>query len=504
MISRVSAQIHATRARFRRTVRSAGRVRAAGPALSERCRRMTNSPDQGCQAEKSILLRLSRNSTRSPAIMAAMTRPIETLVIHPGALGDVLQAVPALSALERGGHRLTFAGQPRLGELLQGTGLVLAATSFDTFGLEALFTEAPLPERLTTRLGRFARVVSWFGARAPGYAERLRAQVPEALVAPPVPDDDSPLTVWEHLLDTLAPWSIERPEVLRPLPVPERWRIAARTAFMVLGLDEGRPLLIAHPGAGARWKEAPVSRFAQALPRMIEERRFLAGPENRLLELLRALRIFAEFIRGFRALSFIGPCVTVFGSARFPESHRYYQMAREVGAGLARGGFTVMTGGGPGIMEGANRGAREAGGHSVGCNIELPKEQTPNPYLDRWVTFRHFYVRKVMLVKYSYAFIALPGGFGTLDEITETATLIQTGKIRNFPLVLMGVEFWKPLTDFIHGTLLKEATIDPADADIFMVTDSPEEAVDHVRDVAMKAFGLTYGPRLRRRWYLGE
>jgi uncharacterized protein (TIGR00730 family) len=155
-------------------------------------------------------------------------------------------------------------------------------------------------------------------------------------------------------------------------------------------------------------------------------------------------------------------------------------------------------------MEGANRGAKEVGGHSIGCNIELPKEQNPNPYLDRWVTFRHFYVRKVMLVKYSYAFIALPGGFGTLDEITETATLIQTGKIKNFPLVLMGVEFWKPLTDFLRGTLLKEGTIDPADMDIFLVTDSPGEAVDHVRDFAMKAFGLTYGPRLRRRWYLGE
>ena len=166
-----------------------------------------------------------------------MARPTETLVIHPGALGDVLQAVPAVSALERGGHRLTFAGQPRLGELLQGMGLVLAATSFDAFGLEALFTEAPLPERLTTRLGRFARVVSWFGARAPGYAERLRAQVPEALVAPPVPDDDSPLTVWEHLLDTLAPWSIERPEVLRPLPVPEALEIFREMAQALTALD---------------------------------------------------------------------------------------------------------------------------------------------------------------------------------------------------------------------------------------------------------------------------
>ncbi len=206
-----------------------------------------------------------------PAIIAAMSGPTETLVIHPGALGDVLQAVPALDALERSGHRLTFAGQPRLGELLQGTGLAFASTPFDTFGLEALFAEAPLPERLTARLKRFTRAVSWFGARAPGYAERLRALVPDALVAPAVPDEDSPLTVWQHLLDTLEPWSISRPETFRPLPVPERWRIAARTAFMALGVDEGRPLLIAHPGAGARWKQAPASRFAQALTRMMEE-----------------------------------------------------------------------------------------------------------------------------------------------------------------------------------------------------------------------------------------
>jgi len=235
-----------------------------------------------------------------------------------------------------------------------------------------------------------------------------------------------------------------------------------------------------------------------------EERRFLAGPEPRLIEFLRALRIFAEFIRGFRALHFVGPCVTVFGSARVADQHRYYEMARQVGAGLARAGFTVMTGGGPGIMEGANRGAREAGGRSVGCNIELPKEQKPNPYLDRWVTFRHFYVRKVMLVKYSYAFIALPGGFGTLDEITETATLIQTGKISNFPVVLMGTEFWKPFVDFMRGTLLKEGTIEAADLDHFLVTDSPDEAVDHVRDTATKSFGLAYGPKMKRRWFLGE
>ncbi len=249
---------------------------------------------------------------------------------------------------------------------------------------------------------------------------------------------------------------------------------------------------------------APNRRWWGKISANPEERRFLAGPRPRLVELLHALRILVEFIKGFRALHFVGPCVTVFGSARFPEHHRYYAMAREVGARLARGGFTVMTGGGPGIMEGANRGAKEAGGRSVGCNIELPKEQKPNGYLDRWVTFRHFFVRKVMLVKYSYAFIALPGGLGTLDEITETATLIQTGKISNFPVVLMGVEFWKPLVDFMRGTLVREGTVDPGDMDHVLVTDSPAEATDHVRNVAMKSFGLTYGPRARRRWFFGE
>ncbi len=231
--------------------------------------------------------------------------------------------------------------------------------------------------------------------------------------------------------------------------------------------------------------------------------RFLAGPQSRLRELLRAVTIFFEFIRGFRALHFIGPCVTVFGSARFPETHRYYELARRVGALLARDGFTVMTGGGPGIMEAANRGAKEAGGRSIGCNIELPQEQKPNAYLHEWVTFRHFFVRRVMLVKYSYAYIAMPGGFGTLDEISEAATLVQTHKIAGFPIVLMGVDFWKPLLDFMRGTLVKEGTIDPGDVD-FLVTDSPEEAAAHVRSVGMERFGLTYGPRMKRRWFLGE
>ncbi len=226
---------------------------------------------------------------------------------------------------------------------------------------------------------------------------------------------------------------------------------------------------------------------------------FLRGPQSRGFELARAVRIFFEFIRGFRALHFVGPCVTVFGSARFKEDHPYYALAREVGAQLARAGFTVLTGGGPGIMEAANRGAKEVGGRSIGCNIELPHEQRPNAYLDRWITFRHFFVRKVMLVKYSYAFIALPGGFGTLDEIFETATLIQTEKIQDFPLVLMVADFWRPLMEFIRKDLIRAGTIDPADAERLTVTDSPAEAVQSIRDIAMRRWGLTYGPRMERR-----
>jgi len=213
----------------------------------------------------------------------------------------------------------------------------------------------------------------------------------------------------------------------------------------------------------------------------VEERGFLEGPRTRSNEFFRTIRIMAEFIRGFRRLHFVGPCVTVFGSARFDESSPHYELARDVGRGLARVGFTVMTGGGPGIMEAANRGAKDVGGKSIGCNIKLPMEQEPNPYLDQFIDFRYFFVRKVMLVKYSYGFVILPGGFGTMDEIFETATLIQTGKIDHFPLVLMGREYWQPLLDFIRDRLIANATIDPRDYDLLHVTDSPEEAIDHPR-----------------------
>jgi uncharacterized protein (TIGR00730 family) len=235
------------------------------------------------------------------------------------------------------------------------------------------------------------------------------------------------------------------------------------------------------------------------------EAKLLSGPLSRWAELVRVFRIATEFIRGFRALHFIGPCVSVFGSARFTEEHPYYGLAREVGHRLSDVGFAVMTGGGPGLMEAANRGAKEAGGTSVGCNIALPEEQHPNPYLDKWITFQHFYVRKVMLVKYSYAFVALPGGFGTMDEVFEVATLVQTRKIKEFPIILMGIDYWRPLIDFLETKLLGEGTIAAADIKSITLTDSPEEAVAAIRDAAIDEFGLIYGkPRPKRRWFLFE
>lgn len=235
-----------------------------------------------------------------------------------------------------------------------------------------------------------------------------------------------------------------------------------------------------------------------------EVTKFLQGPQPRGFELARAMQIFCELMRGFRALHFVGPCATVFGSARFTPDHQYYKLARAVGSELARAGFTVMTGGGPGIMEAANRGAKDVGGRSVGCNIQLAHEQAPNPYLDKWITFRHFYVRKLMLVKYSYGFVAMPGGFGTLDEVFETATLIQTGKIANFPLVFVGVDYWAPLMEFFRSRLIAEKTIDAPDYERILVTDSAEEAARHIAGTAIPLFGLTEGARPKRKWFLWE
>ncbi len=219
------------------------------------------------------------------------------------------------------------------------------------------------------------------------------------------------------------------------------------------------------------------------------EREFLSGPHSRLREFLFVLRVAWEFVRGFRKLHFVGPCITVFGSARFKEDHKYYKLAREMGAALADMGFTVMTGGGPGIMEAANRGAKEAGGESIGCNIQLPHEQNPNPYLDVMIEFDYFFVRKFMLIKYSLGFVVMPGGFGTLDELYEAITLMQTNKIRNFPVVLMGREYYEEIIAAAQK-FLKEGTISPHDIDRFLVTDSIEEACAYLKTHVVKRFGL--------------
>ena len=232
-------------------------------------------------------------------------------------------------------------------------------------------------------------------------------------------------------------------------------------------------------------------------------RQYLRGPQSRASELAHATRIFREYARGLRALHFVGPCVTVFGSARLGENDPAYEMSRRTGALLAHAGFAVMTGGGPGLMEAANRGAREAGGYSVGCNIQLPHEQKPNRYLDLSITFRHFFVRKVMLVKYSYGFIALPGGFGTFDELFESLTLIQTGKIADYPVVLLGRDFWQPVVEQLRSNLAARGTIRAEDFNIVNVLDDPEEAVAFVHTVATRRFG--FEPRApRRRAWLGE
>ena len=210
------------------------------------------------------------------------------------------------------------------------------------------------------------------------------------------------------------------------------------------------------------------------------EKHFLSGRRDRGADLESATRIFLEFLRGFEWFDFVGPCVTVFGSARFARSHPYYRMARELGRRLAREGYAVITGGGPGIMEAANRGAKEESGVSLGCNIELPEEQVPNRYMDRFIEFDHFFVRKVMLVKYSSAFVVLPGGYGTLDEMFETLTLVQTGKIERFPIVAMGGEFWRHVHGFVRRAMAGHGTIDIEDLSLITTTDSIDEAISAI------------------------
>lgn len=214
--------------------------------------------------------------------------------------------------------------------------------------------------------------------------------------------------------------------------------------------------------------------------------KFLEGPLSRWQEFTYLLEVCWDMFVGVRNLHFVGPCISFFGSARFSEQNPYYKTTVNLAARISELGFTIMTGGGPGIMEAANRGAKSVGGKSVGCNIKLPMEQAPNKYLDHWVTMDYFFTRKTMLIKYSYAFIVMPGGFGTMDEFFEALTLIQTKKIINFPMVLFGSEYHKNLIQFIND-LAREGAIAPIDKNLILVTDDPDEVVNYIKNnVAIK------------------
>ncbi|MFD0863780.1 TIGR00730 family Rossman fold protein [Sungkyunkwania multivorans] len=233
-----------------------------------------------------------------------------------------------------------------------------------------------------------------------------------------------------------------------------------------------------------------------------EERSFLDGPRNRFKELWFTIKVNYNFIKAFRTLHFIGPCVTVFGSARFDKDNQYYQQAEEVGKALSDLGFTVMTGGGPGIMEAANKGAYMNGGYSVGCNIVLPHEQRANPFLHKWIEIPYFFVRKFLLMKYSYAFVVMPGGIGTLDELFESLTLIQTKMISHFPVILFGKEYHKELYEHIQLMATNES-IDKEDMQLLYITDSVSEMKDHLSEHAVKKFGLVKKP-MKTSWFFGE
>lgn len=227
----------------------------------------------------------------------------------------------------------------------------------------------------------------------------------------------------------------------------------------------------------------------------------LQGPHNRASEFWFLFKVMWEFFKGFRKLHFVGPCISIFGSARFKEDHPYYQKAKEMGCKVSKEGFTVLTGGGPGIMMAANQGAREAGGKSVGVNIDLPFEQHVNPYLDIWVNIRYFFVRKVMLFKYSFGFVIFPGGFGTLDEMFEALTLIQTEKMPYFPVVVIGTEYWKEMVDLVQD-MDRFKTISPEDQSLFLVTDDLDEALNFIQEkVALMPRKKTV---FRKKWWLGE
>jgi uncharacterized protein (TIGR00730 family) len=230
-----------------------------------------------------------------------------------------------------------------------------------------------------------------------------------------------------------------------------------------------------------------------------KEHVYLEGPKSRSYELNFAWRVFHELLKAIRTLHFVGPCITVFGSARFKEDNEYYICAREFGKRIAELGLTTITGGGPGIMEAANRGAFENGGMSVGCNIKLPFEQVNNKYLHKSMIFEYFFTRKTMLIKYSYAFIIMPGGFGTMDEFFETLTLIQTKSMEGFPIVLFGKEFYEELMDVMH-VMATKGTISEEDMNLVLVTDDVKEAMDHISKYIRTNYKIK--PRKRLWWLL--
>lgn len=216
--------------------------------------------------------------------------------------------------------------------------------------------------------------------------------------------------------------------------------------------------------------------------RTTEDERLLESPANLMVakDSWRVFRIMGEFVEGYDELAGLGPAVTIFGSARTPPDHPMYQVCVDTARKLGEAGFAIITGGGPGMMEAANRGAREAGVHSVGCNIELPFEQGTNPYVDTSINFRYFFVRKTMFIKYAQGFVILPGGFGTMDELFESLTLIQTGKVRNFPVVMVGVDYWSGLLDWLKSRMLLDGNISEEDLKLIKCTDDPDEVVAHV------------------------
>ncbi len=213
-----------------------------------------------------------------------------------------------------------------------------------------------------------------------------------------------------------------------------------------------------------------------------QEITFLEGPQSSWKEIKFSMRTLFDFIKGFRLMLKAGPCICVFGSARFEENNPYYKQARELSAKIAQLGFTILTGGGPDVMEAANRGAKEVGGRSIGVNIELPFEQVENPYLDKFVNIKYFFVRKTLLIKYSYGFVVMPGGFGTMDELFEALTLIQTKKLKNFPIIIFNKQYHKHLIAFIEHMIV-EKTISPEDINLLLITDDMEEAVAHIKNV---------------------